>query len=155
MTVTSDGSITGTAQTGLTSPTYTTVVDTAPDVNGKQWVVSALGGTQTDVRAHAVSDPFTITVTKPKVPKRLPDANPVTGKYPNVPHNTYGAIIRKGVKIASSGQLGQMTLRLSVDVPAGADAADAVNLRAAMSFFIGFLNENSAGFGDTLANGVL
>jgi len=67
MTISYTNPVTGAAQTGLTSPTYTLVADIAPDVNGRQWAVSALGGTQTGVRTHSASDPFTITVMRPKV----------------------------------------------------------------------------------------
>jgi hypothetical protein len=54
--------ITGTAQTGFTAPTYTIAADTAPVINSKQWVVTALGGTQTGASASLVSSPFTIAV---------------------------------------------------------------------------------------------
>jgi hypothetical protein len=48
-----------------------------------------------------------------------------------------------------------MLIKIEVDVPAGADTADAPNIRAAMSAAIGALNQISAGFGDTLVSGVL
>jgi len=53
--------VTGGAQTGFTAPTYTLSVDTAPDINGKQHAVTALGGTQAGVTSHSVSNPFTVT----------------------------------------------------------------------------------------------
>lgn len=145
----------GGAQTGLTSPTYDSVVDVAPDVNGKQYAVTALGGTQTNVRVHTVSDPFTITFTRPKAPKSLQSPNPVTGKYSAVPKNTYGIIIRKGVNFASNNAPALMLARLTIDVPAGADAFDAANVRAAMSLLVGALSDQSSGFGDMLVNGVI
>jgi hypothetical protein len=47
MSISVTSPITGGAQTGLTSPTYTVVTDTAPPGNpGKQVAVTALGGTQ-------------------------------------------------------------------------------------------------------------
>jgi hypothetical protein len=155
MTWSPDSSITGGDQTGLTSPTYTVVDDVAPENNGKQKVVSALGGTQTNVRTHTTSDPFRWNFTKPKTPKALPTANPVTGIVPSVPKNTYGLLLHKGVKVNAAGQLSVMNIRLTIDVPAGAEAADAVNIRAAISLLVGLLNEESADLGDTLVLGVL
>ncbi len=145
----------GGAQTGLTSPTYDLAVDVAPDVNGRQYAVTALGGTQTGVRAHAVSDPFTITFVRPKSPKALPSPNAVTGKYTTPPKNTYGIIVRKGVNFAANNAPSVLIARLTVDVPAGADAYDAVNVRAALSLLIGALDDQSSGMGDMLVNGLL
>lgn len=87
MSITSDGTITGQAQTGLTSPTYTTTVDVAPSANGKQWAITALGGTQTNVDSHSVSKPFTVTVFKPAVMRQLGTPNPVTGVVTSVPRD--------------------------------------------------------------------
>lgn len=145
----------GGSQTGLTSPTYDSVVDVAPDSNGKQYAVTALGGTQTDVRVHTVSDPFTITFARPKVPRTLPSPNAVTGKYGSLPRNQYVVIVRKGVNFAASNAPQVLVARLTIDVPAGADAYDAKNVRAALSYLIGALSDQSAGLGDMLVNGVL
>lgn len=147
--------VTGGAQTGFTSPTYTLTLDTAPDVNGRQHAVTAVGGTQTGVRTHAVSDPFTITVVRPKNPKALPSANPVTGKYSSIPRNTYTMIVRKGVNYAANQAPDVCIARLSIDVPAGSDAYDSANIRALMSLIAGTLSQQSAGVGDLLINGIL
>lgn len=155
MTWSPSSPVTGGAQTGLTSPTYTLTLDTAPDVNGKQHAVTALGGTQTGVRTHTVSDPFTVTFIRPKSPKTLPSANPVTGKYASIPRNTYGMIVRKGVQPAANLASEVCIARLYMDVPAGSDAYDAVNLRAMASLLVGLLSQQSAGIGDTLATGIL
>lgn len=155
MTWSPDSSITGGAQTNLTTPTYTVVDDTAPAVNGKQKVVTALGGTQTDVRTHTTSDPFRWNFTKPLSPKALPAANPVTGIVPSVPKNTYTLILQKGVKVNAAGQLDKLTMRLTMDVPAGSESADPANIRAACSLLVGLLGEESADLGDTLVLGVL
>lgn len=147
--------ITGGAQTGLTSPTYTNVADVAPDINGRQVAVTALGGTQTGVRAHAVSDPFTITFFRPKAPKALQTPNPVTGRYGTVPKNTYTVIVRKGVNFAANQAPEVCTIRCSLDVPAGSDAYDSANIRAAVSALVGVLTQQSSGLGDLLVNGVI
>lgn len=147
--------VTGAAQTGFTSPTYTLTTDFAPDNNGKQWAVTALGGTQTGVTTHSMSSPFTITATRPKVVKALGKPNPVTGLVSNVPRNSFKWIVRKGVTPAS-GQPYQIALfTLTGDVPAGSDTYDAANLRAAGSLLIGALNQQSAGWGDTLVSNLL
>jgi hypothetical protein len=149
-----DSSTTGGTQTGLTSPTYTLVADTVQ--NGqKQWAVSALGGTQTNVRANTISDPFTATFFKPAAPKALPAANPVTGKYSAIPVNTYGLLIRKGVRVDAAGVQSVARVRVNFDIPAGADASDAINIRAMISFLVGLLNEESDDLSDTLLTGVL
>lgn len=147
--------VTGGAQTGFTSPTYTLTLDTAPDVNGRQHAVTAIGGTQTGVRAHSVSDPFTVTFTRPKVPKTLPTPNPVTGKYSTIPRNTYGLIIRKGVNFAANNAPDVCIARLTIDVPAGTDAYDSNNIRALASLLVGLLSQQSAGAGDTLISGIM
>lgn len=146
--------VTGLAQTGLTSPTYTVSVDVAPDVNGKQWAVTALGGTQSGVTAHSVSAPFTISFWKPKTNKILGNPNPVTGVIGSVGRNVYKVIVRKGVLPLAGQPYQTMLCSLSLEVPAGSDTADAPNIRAALSLLFGSLSQQSAGVGDTLVSGV-
>jgi hypothetical protein len=147
--------VTGGAQTGFTSPTYTLTQDVAPDVNGKQHAVTALGGTQATVRTHAVSDPFTITFTRPKNPKVLPSVNPVTGKISSIPRNVYTILIRKGVNFAANNAPDLFLTRCEFSVPAGADAYDSANVRAAISLLSGVLAQLPAGLGDSLASGII
>ncbi len=146
--------ITGATQTGLTSPTYTVVTDQAPDVNAKQVYVSTGGGTQTNVRYHAASDPFTISFWRDKVVKTL-GALGLNGQYTNVPVNRQKCITRKGVLIASGEQPRVMIIRTEVEVPAGAESYDTVNMRAAMSAHFGALAQQSAGWGESLTAGSL
>lgn len=154
MSISLTSPVTGAAQTGLTSPTYTHSVDVAPDVNGKQYAVTALGGTQAGVIAHSVSAPFTVSFWKPKVNKILGTPNPVTGIVGSVGRNVYKVIVRKGV-LPLAGQPYQTMLgSLSIEVPAGSDTADAPNIRAALSMLFGSLTQQSAGIGDTLVSGV-
>lgn len=155
MSINIPASITGGAQTGFTSPTYTTTVDVAPDVNGKQNAVTAIGGTQTGVRTHTPSDPFTITFVRPRVTRALPNANPVTGRYSNVPVNTYDWIFRKGVNYAANQAPLVAIHRSSTGIPAGADSYDSPNVRALASAIVGTLNGVSAGWGDTLVTGIM
>lgn len=147
--------ITGAAQTGLTSPTYTITADTAPDNNGKQYAVTALGGTQTGVVAHSVASPFTHTFKRPKVLKTLGMPNPNTGMIRDVPRNNYELLTRKGV-IPAAGQPAQvMIIRTIIEVPAGADSYDAVSVRAAQSSHNGLIAQVTSGIGDTTVTAIL
>lgn len=148
--------ITGSAQTGFTAPTYTTIPDTAPtNQPGKQVAVSALGGTQTGVTVHSVAAPFTLNFTRPANLRVLGNPNPVTGVIANVPTNTYTLTSRKGVLPLAGQPYKTMVIKTTIEVPAGADTADAANIRAALSAHIGALTQQSAGFGDLPINGVL
>jgi hypothetical protein len=97
MTISVSSPITGTAQTGFTSPTYTVAADTAPDVNAKQWAVTGLGGTQTGVTVHSIASPFTLTYWRPKIMRILRIPNPTTGILSDVPNNVHSVLTRKGV----------------------------------------------------------
>lgn len=155
MSIALSSPVTGGTQTGLSAPTYTVVADTAPGSNGKQWAVTTLGGTQSGVRTHSASDPFTVTFERPVTVRQAPIPNPVTGVIGNVPRNTYKARVRKGV-IPVVGQNPQVCLHTCVhDVPAGADIADSANVRAGLSLFIGALWQQSSGWGDTLNSAVI
>jgi len=155
MTVALTSPVTGAAQTGLTSPTYTHVSDVAPDINGRQYAVTALGGTQTNVTTHGASSPFTITFVRPKTFKVLGKPNPVTGVIRDIPRNTWKVIARKGVLPLAGQSYQPMVINASIDLPAGADLADPANVRACFSLFIGALTQVSAGLGDSAVSGVL
>lgn len=155
MAVTLTSPITGAAQTGFTSPTYTHVTDIAPDNNGKQYAVTALGGTQTGASVHSVASPFTITVTRPRVFKSLGKANPTTGVIANVPTNVYKVLVRKGA-LPLAGQAAALAYcRCEIGIPAGTDLASPAELRAMLSAMIGSLTQVSAGLGDTVTSGIL
>lgn len=146
--------ITGSAQTGLTTPGYTVTADQAPDVNAKQVYISALTGTQTGVRTHTASDPFTLTFWRDKVQKVLGQLG-LNGQYTNVQVNRQKCITRKGVLIAAGQPARPLIIRTEVETPAGAESYDIVNVRAALSAHIGLLTQQSAGWGDSLNSGSL
>lgn len=150
-----DSSITGGLQTNLSSPTYGIQADLAPDANSRQYVVTSTGGTQTDVRTSSAGDPFTATIRKDRTYKVLPTRNPVTGAYGVVPKNKTEILVRKGVEIDSDGNLQTANFRVIAELPAGSETNDAANVRAALSFLIGLLNEESADLGDSLIAGVI
>lgn len=154
MTLASTSPVTGAAQTGLTSPTYTLTADIAPAPNGKQYAVTALGGTQVGVTTHSVSVPFTLTWWRQLVLKTLPSANPLTGVIKNIPMNTTKFVVRKGLIPALNQNpiIGSVTIQVSV--PAGAETYDVANMRALLSLAIGALYQNAAGLGDTVNSGI-
>jgi len=156
MSFTLTSPITGGAETGFTTPTYTIAVDTAPSNTGKQYAVSAIGGTQTGVdSSSSPSRPFTVTLSRPPVLRQLPAVNPATGILGSVPRNSYKIIVRKGVT-SLAGQAAQvMNITCQIDVPAGSDTADAPNVRAALSLLVGSINSISASIGDTCVTGVI
>lgn len=147
--------LTGAAVTGLTTPTYTLTTDVAPSVNGKQYAVTALGGTQTSVDVHTVSKPFSISFFRPMSLKALPQANPVTGVIKNVPMNQYKLITRKGV--APAANQSNMTARITtiIEVPAGSDTYEPEDLRAMVSAHFGVGWAQASGIADTLLSGIL
>jgi len=144
--------LTGTSQTGLTSPTYTLSADTAPSSNGKQFAITAIGGTQAGVSATTASAPFTLSFFKPAVTKQR--TQDFQGYTMAAPMNVYKQITRKSVKVDSWGSLRTMLVTTIVEVPAGSETSDSSSVRAALSCHIGALDNTSAGLGDTVISGV-
>jgi hypothetical protein len=130
------------------------VADVALDTNGKQYAVTALGGTQAGVRVHSATDPFTFLYVRPKVFKALGKPHPVTGLLQSVPKNAHLIKISKGVIPLAGQPASQMTIRCAIEIPAGGDTADPANIRAAISLLVGALTQISAGLGDTLVTGI-
>lgn len=147
--------VTGAPQTGFTSPTYTLVSDTAPSINGKQYAVSATGGTQTGVDVNSVSKPFTITMFRPGVLRVLPAANPVTGVIKNIPNNVWKLITRKGAAPSASQQNIPMRVTTTIEVPAGVDVYEPEEIKAMLSLHFGVAWAQSSGIGDSVISGVL
>lgn len=139
---------------GLTSPTYTFTADAAPFPNGKQYAVSALGGTQAAVSVHSISRPFTCTWVRPKVFRLLgnPDA---TGIVRNVPRNVWKLITRKGALPASSQPAQVAIVETNISIPAGTEAQSLNELKAALSAHIGVLQQQLVNLGDSLGTGLL
>lgn len=155
MTIALTSPVTGGAQTGLTTPTYTLAVDTPVDINGKQWAVTALGGTQTGVSTHSSSNPFTWAYYRPKIYRLLGKPNPSTGLISNVPMNTAKCITRKGMVPAVNQPAMIGSINSSINIPAGCDVYAQAEIRAMISLHIGALMQISAAFGDTVVTGLL
>jgi hypothetical protein len=141
--------VTGGPQTGLTSPTYTLVEDQAPAAHGKQYYVSALGGTQTGVEVSSLSNPFTTTFFKVAAPKSLPAVNS-SGGLPSVPKNVFKWNVRKGLEVLADQPRQVGLFELSMSIPAGADIQDPESIRAALSLLFGIAWAESADLGTTL-----
>lgn len=155
MAITITSPITGTAQTGLTAPTYTVVSDQSPDTNTKQVAVTALGGTQVGVTTHSATNPFSLSVQRPKIFKILGAANPGSGVISNVPVNTFRVVTKKGVTPAAQQAPRLMTIDTSLHIVSGSDSYDPQNVRAAISAHIGLLQQISLGLGDTTVTGIM
>lgn len=146
--------VTGAAQTGFTSPTYTLIADSNPSASSKRWIVSGIGGTQVGVTLHTASAQFALEVEKPAQIRQIgsPAAN---GLISNVPSNKYKVVTLKSV-LPASGQLPRgAVIRTEMSIPAGSETYDAANVKAAISLHIGALSQLSAGIGDTVMSGVL
>lgn len=146
--------VTGAAQTGFTAPTYTIAAATAPDVNGKQYTVSALGGTQAGVTVHSVSSPFTLSFWVPKILRAVGLPNNA-GWLVNNPTNVYKFITRKGLLPLANERAQVGSCNTAISIPAGADNYDIANVRAMISAHIGSLSQLSAGLGDTANSGTM
>lgn len=146
--------VTGSAQTGLTSPTYTVAADVGPNAQSRQYAVTALGGTQTSVRTHSASDPFTFTGERPANIVPVPFvASGAT--LQRVGKNEYKLRTRKGV-VCVVGQAPQICIiETRIAVPAGSDVNDIPNLRAALSLHGGVFAQISSAIGDTATTGVI
>jgi len=145
--------VTGAAVTGLTSPTYTYAAGTGPTNRSKQYTVSNLGGTQTGVSVHSVSNPFTCMFGAPATVRSLPRANPITGLISQIPVNVYKLNVRKGLVVQVNQPVVVGGVYATINVPAGAETNDKVSLAAMFSSFIGVFTQTVNGILDTVVSG--
>lgn len=125
--------------------------DVPPNIRSEQVrVVGLASGTAPAINFHTISRPFTITFELPKQFAVLGNPNPVTGLYGQVPNNVFVLRTRKAVQIAS-GQYRIAICETRYIIPAGAEAYDSGNVRAAV------LAHNAAGQdnADTLCSTVV
>jgi len=146
--------ITGAAQTGFTSPTYTHVADMAAGANMKQVAVSAVGGAGNTPTLHSASSPFTINLVRPLNFQVL---GPVgsNGRLSSVPLNVYKVHTRKGVVPLSGQPAVPAYMKTEYGIPAGSDLVSPIDLRAMISAHIGALNQLSAEIGNTAVTGTM
>lgn len=144
--------VTGGAQTGFTSPTFTLTSMQAPEYNGIQHAVTGLGGTQPGASVHSASSPFTATFVRPKQLKTL--GIPVNGVLRSVQRNVYHLIIRKGMLVLAGQAPVPATIKVECSIPCGADLASPGEIRAMTSLAAGLLMAQATGIGDTFVAGV-
>lgn len=157
MSVSLTSPIVGAAVTGFTSPTYTLSADEPPQgVVGKQWAVTALGGTQpSGVDVHTISNPWTFTVERPANFRGVGLPNPVTGILGVQPRNVFKLRMRKGM-LPLAGQADQVSnWELRVPIVAGADSADPENIRAGWSAFGGCVYANASALAEMTIDGIV
>jgi hypothetical protein len=102
-----------------------------------------------------MSQPFTIAMFRPAVPKTLGTPNPATGVINNIPRNVSKIVVRKGVNVAADQAPVTAIFTLTCDIPAGSDVYDPESIRAALSCLFGSLDQQSAGIGDSIVTAVL
>lgn len=132
----------------FTSPTYTLTSAQAANAQGRKFIVSNIGGTQTGVRAHAANDPFETTCFVPANYRSLvlgPD-----GSIKSVPFNRYQWQFRKGLLVVANQPPLPANARLYIDLPAGSESADAPNINALMCFIGGIIADQANEMADTL-----
>lgn len=155
MTISLNGTVTGAVLTGMTSPTYTLSGETLQG-NLKSAYVSAIGGTQAGVTAHSIAFPFRVEATSPANLSVPGAVNVLNGRMAKVAKNNYRFSIYKGAVPLSGQPAETAVLELSARIPAGAESADPMQLKAMVSFLAGFLavQANRDGLVDTWISGV-
>jgi hypothetical protein len=148
--------VTGTSLSGLTTPTYTIVPDTAPGLNGKQWAVSALGGTQTGVAPNSVGAPFTATYSRPTSFRTASDGVlSAQGIIADCPTNRFKRIVRKAVNVNDEGGSAIMWIETTYHVPVNSTIADPTGVKACMSFDGGLASQDYDDWFDAIHQGTL
>lgn len=145
--------VTGSAVTGLTNPTYTFNLDVAPSANGKQYAVTALGGTQTNVRTHTVTSPFSATWFRDPNPKQ--PGVVVNGVLVQNGVNKHRLVLRCGLLPVVGQQYRTGIIRVEMDIPAGAEIADAAQLKALISCLGGIMHELADDHFDTVSTAIV
>lgn len=155
MAISLSSPVTGATVTGLTSPTYSVAVDQPPNSYSKQWYVSAIGGTQTGVDLSSTANkPWTFTFSRPASIKTL-NAVDVSGVVRSVGYNVYEMLMRRGFLPLAGQAVRVSNWKAQFPILVGSDAADAANIRAGVSSFIGVLNQQANGLSDSFISGSL
>lgn len=136
--------LTGVVLNGFTAPTYLLAADQAPAQNARQAYVSTLGGTQTGVTAHSVSDPFTFTVYRPKNVVLPPRPNPISGTVGNAGYNVIRTLVRKGTKPLVGQNAQVSTIDIKASIIAGAEVYDLANVAALYSATAAYCTREAA-----------
>jgi hypothetical protein len=153
-----EDTVTGTPVTGLTSPTYTLSTVSAPNISARARIISALGGTQTDVNVHSIIRPFRMTWQWPLVIKQqTPAQAELVGAQipvPNLPVNRYSLNTSKGLKVTNGEATGLMSIKTEITIPAGGEYYADQDIRAALSAHSGTIVEGADAIIAHLVTGV-
>lgn len=150
--------VTGAAQTDFTSPTYTLTESRAVDSNGRLYVVSAIGGTQTGVTVNSVGAPFTLNIWIPKVFKTITaSVATLVGFSKLVPKNEWVVKTTKAVEVNALQGSSQAEIVTYIRIPVGAftTSSGLANIRAMHSLHLGALMQSPAQWADGEAAGIL
>lgn len=160
MSLTLTSPVTGAAQTGFTSPTFTLTADTfePQGMIGKQWVVSAIGGSQGNTSTNKLGLPFTVSIARTKTLRSITEAvSNFIGYKVSVPRNEYVITARKGIAVNVLGGLSVAMIKATISLPVGSfvgtNSAD--DIRALHSLFIGALNQAPAQWADNEEAGTI
>lgn len=146
--------ITGIPMTGFTSPTYTTAVTTAPGLNSRSVIVTAVNGTQSGVNAHTVQRPFRLTWTVPSVVRQLSNAiASLTGFISGPPANKYTLLVQKGGKMNYVEGSGIGTCKIEFSIPAGLEQYGPEEIRGLVCIAGGALTEGADAIANNLISG--
>lgn len=144
--------VTGSAITGLTSPTYGVTIDQALTPNAMQYAVNNIGGTQTGVDVSSVDAPFTMTLVRPLQWKTYRDNK--VGAAPAM--NRITVVVRKNVTTldAEGNEIkGVAYVTTTYHVVAGAQIQDPYKVKALFSASAGLNDQKLIGIFDTLVSG--
>lgn len=144
--------ITGSAQTGITSPTFTLTLDKFPGNNGVQYAVTSVSGAGNGT-AHTADKPFTISFERP-VNYRGTQVTP-QGVTLSQARNKHVIRVRKGA-VAVTGQPAVLNhAELHVNLAAGVESVSPQEIRAMLSCLFGAVAQQSAAFGDQCISNVV
>lgn len=143
MAISPTSPVVGAAVTGLTNPGYYFDPSQAPDINAKHYNCVALAGTQPGVTTHSNSSPFTVTFWRPKVLAFLGAVIAATGRLPPVKKNVFKVVTIKGMKVLDGQPLENGYVHTEIRIPAGADLADPIQIKAMLSAHAGVLSDTA------------
>lgn len=150
--------ITGMPQTGLTSPTYSLVSDTAPSLNGKQFAVVSVGGTQSGVQPNTVGKPFSISFFRPATLKTaMAGILSAAGLIPPAaaPLNVYTLITRKAVAVNGVGGVAIARVETRFHIPVNAPEQDPASIKAMISAHGGAITQDPDQWFESIESGTL
>lgn len=151
--ITPSGAISGVVLTGQTAPTVTWTQSQAPLPNQKQFLATAVGGTQPGAAIHSGSRPFLYNWQVPTAYKAARYA-PTTGLILNPGVNIHRELMRMSAPCdASSSTWGYIEVETTYRIPVGVDVFGSNQLSVILSAKYGLSTNQINGIKDTLTTG--